>query len=67
MLAEEFPAFSAENAIYNDERIKSAELPHRRLHLEALAVLLQRGPADDHRQERERSTNDNYRIEKQEP
>ena len=42
--ANAFPAFSMENAIYSDERVKSAELPHRRLHLEAVAVLLQHGP-----------------------
>lgn len=43
MLAEAFPPFSAENAIYSNERIRSAELPHRRIHLEMLAVLLQQG------------------------
>src|SRR6185295_89024 len=44
MIAEAFPARTAENEIYNNERTKSAELPHRRMHLEMLAVLLQQGP-----------------------
>ncbi len=47
MMSNLFPAYNAENKIYNEERKKSDSLPHRGNDLEALAVKLQFGRQRD--------------------